>query len=415
MSVRFSPPPCQHRHRHTSRGLSVDGSARDLSRLSLVLAAGQRELATAAINDAKRQRIEARQARHAAREEEERANELKALVEEKTLVWLVERQAQVESEIALYESGVWTDEEVYQFNKAESAQLDEAIRIKEGRQKEDAAIAAAAAAAEEERKAEEQRKLAEQVAENRRRKQEREEAAERAREEAKAAGRNPNRKKALEDPNRALEILKSEADRKWWRREGKALAVRLVLAAHRERALLDAWRRRREADEAALAADPELRRWRARYEEILTIVTNLDDEDEKVRDAAWFAYVQISGEEMAAFHERNLALIAEEQEVEKAAEKAAKRSFNVESDARWEEVERERAKRAAEEAEANDMGQIEKREDQRIRDERQAKEDKEEARIAERDQRRAAKEAEKRAAREKENAERPPGKRRAPQ
>ena len=52
MSVRFPPPPCQHRQRHTSRGLSVDGSARDLSRLSLVLAAGRRELATAAIDGA---------------------------------------------------------------------------------------------------------------------------------------------------------------------------------------------------------------------------------------------------------------------------------------------------------------------------------------------------------------------------
>ena len=54
MSVRLPPSPRQHCQRATSRGLSVDGSARHLSRLSLVLAAGQRELATAAINDAKR-------------------------------------------------------------------------------------------------------------------------------------------------------------------------------------------------------------------------------------------------------------------------------------------------------------------------------------------------------------------------
>ena len=385
----------------------MDGSARDLSRLSLVLAAGQRELATAAMNDARRQRIEAKQAQHA-------ADELKDLVENHTLVWLVDRQMQVESEIAMYEAGVWKDQEEYKNAQEKSEQLDEAIRIKEGRKKEDAAIAAAAAAAEEERKAEEQRKLAERVAENRRRKQEAEEAAKRLHEEKEAAGPKPNQKKALEDPNRALEILKSDADQKWWRREGKALAMRLALAAHRERALLDAWRRRREADEAALAADPELRRWRARYEDILTIVTNLDDEDEKVRDAARFAYVQISGEETTAFHERNLALIAEEQEVEKAAEKATKRSFNAASNARWEEVERETTKRAAEEAKQNDMGQIEKREAKRKRDERQAREEKEQARIAGRDQRRAAKEAENRAAREKENAARPPGKRRAP-
>lgn len=411
MSVRLPPPPRQHRHRHTSRGLSVDGSARDLSRLSLVLAAGQRELATAAINDAKRQRIEARQARQA----QDAADELKRLVENHTLVWLVERQAQVVNEIAMYEAGMWSDEEVYKHNQAEAEQLDEAIRIKEGRKEQDAAIAAAAAAAEEEREAEEERKLAERVAANRQRKQEAAEAKERLEEAKKAAGKFPKRTQALEDPNRALEILKSDADRKWWNREGRRLAGRLVLAAHRERTLLDAWRRRRQADEAALAADPELQRRRARYEEILTIVTNLDDEDEKVRDAAWSAYVQIAPEEMEAFHAHNLALIAEEQEVEKEAEKAAKRSFNLESEARWQEVEKEKAKREAEEADQNDMGQIEKREDKRIRAEQQAKEDKKAEKDAERDQRRAAKEAEKRAAREKENASRPAGKRRAPQ
>jgi len=373
------------------------------------LAAGQRELATAAINDAKRQRIEARQARQA----QDAADELKRLVEDHTLVWLVERQAQVESEIALYEAGMWSDEEVYKHNQAESEQLDEAIRIKEGRKEQDAAIERAKQAAEEERKAEEQRKLAERVAENRRRKQEAEEAAERLKEAKKAAGRNPNRTKALEDPNRALEILTSDADKKWWRKEGKALAGRLVLAAHRERTLLDAWRRRRQGDEAALAADPELQRWRARYEEILTIVTNLDDEDEKVRDAAWSAYVQIAPEEMEKFHAHNLALIAEEQQVEKEAEKAAKRSFNAEAEARWQEVEDEKTKRREEEAEANDIGKMEKREAKRIRDDQQAREDKEAARIAERDQRRAAKEAERRAAREKENAQRAAGKRRA--
>jgi len=377
------------------------------------LAAGQRELATAAINDAKRQRIEARQARDAAREEERKANELKALLEEyDTMEKLLFRQIKVESEIAMYESGVWTDEEVYKHNKEEAEQLEEAIRIKHARKDQDAAIEQAKQAAEEERKAEEQRNLAERVAENRRRKREAEEAAERLKAEREAAGRNPNRKKALEDPNRALEILKSEADRKWWKKEGKALAVRLVLAAHRERTLLEAWRRRRQADEAELAADPGLRRWRARYEEILTIVTNLDDEDKKVRDAAWFAYVQIAPAEMEAFRAHNLALIAEEQEVEKEAEKAAKRSFNLESEARWEEVEREKAKRAAEEAEIWNMPNIEKREYERKAKEAADKAAKEAARIAERDQRQAAKEAEKRAAREKENAERPPGKRR---
>lgn len=426
MSVRLPPPPRQPRHRDTSRGLSVAGSARDLSRLSLVLAAGRRELATAAINDAKRQRIEARQARDAAREEEERANELKALVEEKTLVWLVERQARVESEIALYESGLWTDEEVYQFNKAESAQLEEAIRIKEGRQEQDAAIAAAAAAAEEERKAEEKRKLAERVAENRRRKQEAEEAAERAREAAEAAGRHPNQKKALEDPYHWQDYLKSKADRQWWKTKGQALAGRLNLASHHKQALLDAWRRWREADEAALAANPELGRWRARYEEILTIVTSLDDEDEKVRDAAWLDYVQIAPEEMEAFHAHNLWLIAVEQEVEQAAEKAAKKAALAALNTHQAEVAEAKAQKVAEDAEIWNVSNAEKREAERIAkvaaDKAAEKAEKDAATAARRAARAAEKQAEKdkenaarRAAREKENAARPPGKRRAPQ
>ena len=210
MSVRLPPPPCQHRHRHTSRELSVDGSARDLSRLSLVLAAGQRELATAAINDAKRQRIAERDA---AREEARKAAELKEILEEyDTMEKLLFRQMQVDGEIQLYESGVWTDEAEYERAKEVAEQLVEAVRIKEGRKEQDEAAAAAKKAAEEEREAEEK--------------------AERDKEEAKAAGRNPNRKKALADPNRALEILKSDADKNWWKKEGRLLAGRLALAAH---------------------------------------------------------------------------------------------------------------------------------------------------------------------------------------
>ena len=399
----------------------MDGSARDLSRLSLVLAAGQRELATAAINDAKRQRVEARQARQA----QDAADELKRLVEDHTLVWLVERQAQVESEIAMYEAGIWKDEEEYKNAKEVSEQLDEAIRIKEGRKKEDDAIERAKQAAEEERKAEEQRKLAEQVAENRRRKQEAAEAKERLEEAKKAAGKHPNHTKALEDPYHWQKYLTTEADRKWWKKEGRALAGRLVLAAHRERALLDAWRRRRQADEAALAADPELQRWRARYEEILMIVANLDDEDEKVRDAAWLAYVQITPEVMEAFHAHNLALISEEQEVEKEAEKAARKAAVAELDAHNAEVADAKANREAEEAEIYNLPNIEKRENERKVAEAKAKAAKKAAKDAETAARRAAaaekKRAEKdqenaarRAARE-ENAARPAGKRRAPQ
>ena len=425
MSVRLPPPSRQHRQRDTSRGLSVDGSARDLSRLSLVLAAGQRELATAAINDAKRQRIEARQARDAAREEERKASELKELLEKyDTMDKLLFRLIQVQNEVAMYEAGSWTNEDVYKGNLEEEAQLEEAIKIKEERKEQDAAIAAAKKAAEEERKAEEDRAWAARVAANRQRKQEAEEAAERLRAEKEAAGRNPNQKKALEDPYHWQDYLKSKADKQWWKTKGQALAGRLNLASHHEQALLDAWRRWREADEAALAANPELQRWRARYEEILTIVTNLDDEDEKVRDAAWFAYVQISGEEMKAFHERNMQLFAEEQEVEQEARKAAKKAALAALNTHQAEVAEAQAQKAAEEADRDDMTQVEKREAKRIKEERAAKEAKQAEKDAERDARRAAaaakKQAEKdkanaarRAAREKENAARPPGKRRA--
>jgi len=392
----------------------VDGSARHLSRLSLVLAAGQRELATAAINDAKRQRIAEREARDAAREEARKAAELQRLLEEyDTMDKLLFRQMKVDSEIELYESGVWTDEEVYKYNKEEAEQLVEAIRIKDGRKEQDAAAAAAAAAAEEEREAKEKREWAARVAANRQRKEEAAEAAERLQEAKKAAGRNPNHQKALEDPYHWQDYLKSEADKKWWKRVGAALAGRLKEASYKQQALRDAWERQREVDEAARAADPELRRWHARYEEILTIVTNLDDEDEKVRDAAWFAYVQITPEEMRAFHERNMQLISVEQAVEKAAEKAAKREASASLAAHRKEVAKIKAEKAAEEAEANDMALIERREDERIRAEQQAREDKQAEKDAATAARRAAREAERRAAREKENAARPPGKRRA--
>lgn len=412
MSVRLPPSPRQHRQCHTSRELSVDGSARDFSRLSLVLAAGRRELATAAINDAKRQRIAERDA---AREEARKATELKELLEEyDTMEKLLFRQMQVDQEIQLYESGVYKNEAEYENAKEVAEQLEEAVRIKEGRREQDAAAAAAAAAAEEERKAQEEREWKAQVAAQRQRKQEAEEAAAEARNAArKVAGRKLNHQKALDDPYHWKDYLKSEADIKWWRTKGRALAGRLQEASYMPQALLDAWESRRKADEAARAGDPELRRWHARYEEILTIVTNLDDEDEKVRDAAWFAYVQIMPEEMQAFHERNMHLMAEEQEVEKVARKAARKAASQALAAYKEEVAKVEAEKAAEEAEANDLVNVEKREVKRIRDERQAREEKQAQKDAERDQRRAAKEAERRAAREKENAERPPGKRRA--
>ncbi len=392
----------------------MDGSARHLSRLSLVLAAGQRELATAAINDAKRQRIAERAARDAAREEARKAAELQELLEKyDTMDKLLYRQMKVDQEIMMYESGVWTDEEVYKYNKEEAEQLVEAIRIKEGRKEQDAAAAAAKKAEEEEREAEAKREWEARVAANRQRKEEAAEAAEARDAARKAAGRNPNHQKALEDPYNWRDYLKSDGDKKWWRKTGAALAARLKEASYKQDALEKAWERRRAADEAARAADPELRRWHARYEEILTIVTNLDDEDEKVRDAAWFAYVQITPEEMQAFHMRNMQLIAEEQAVEKAAAKAAKIAASASLAAHKDEVARVKAEKDAEEAKANNMALIEQREDERLRAEQEAKEAKEAARIAERDQRRAAKEAERRAAREKENAARPPGKRRA--
>ena len=392
----------------------MDGSARQLSRLSLVLAAGQRELATAAINDAKRQRIAEREARDAAREEARKAAELQELLEEyDTMEKLLFRQMKVDQEIMMYESGVWKNEAEYERAKEVAEQLVEAIRIQEGRKEQEAAAAAAKKAAEEEREAEAKREWEARVAANRQRKEEAAEAAERLQEARKAAGRNPNHQKALEDPYHWKDYLKSEADKKWWRKTGQALAARLKEASYKQQALRDAWERRRAADEAARAADPELRRWHARYEEILTIVTNLDDEDEKVRDAAWFAYVQITPEEMRAFHERNMQLIAEEQAVEKEAAKAAKKAASASLAAHREEVARVQAEKAAEEAEANDMTLIEQREDERIRALQQAKEAKQAEKDAATAARRAAKEAERRAAREKENAARPPGKRRA--
>ena len=416
MSVRLPPPPRQPRHRDTSRGLSVDGSARDLSRLSLVLAAGRRELATAAINDAKRQRIAEREARDAAREEARKASELQKLLEEyDTMDKLLFRLIRVQNEVALYEDGAWTDEDVYKLNKEEEEQLEEAIRIKEGRKDQDAAAAAAAAAAEKERKAEEERAWAARVAANQQRKQEAAEAAARLQAANKAAGRNPNHQKALEDPFHWQDYLKSDTDKKWWKTKGAALAGRLRLASHHAQVLLDAWSERRKADDAALAADPELRRWRARYEEILKIVTNLDDEDEKVRDAAWFGYARIAPEEMEAFHARNLELIAEEQAVEEAATKAAKKAALAALKVHQAGVAEAKAKADEEEADANDMAKIKKREDDRIKADQEDKANKQAEKDAARDQRRATKEAERRAAREKENAQRPPGKRRAPQ
>ena len=107
----------------------MDGSARDLSRLSLVLAAGQRELATAAINDAKRQRIAEREARDAAREEARKAAELQELLEEyDTMEKLLFRQMKVDQEIMMYESGVWKNEAEYERAKEVAEQLAETRR-----------------------------------------------------------------------------------------------------------------------------------------------------------------------------------------------------------------------------------------------------------------------------------------------
>ena len=418
MSVRPSPPPRQDRHRDTSWGLSLEASARGLSRLSLVLAAGQRELATAAIggaNDAKRQRTEEAQAREAARSRAARESWLQWLLEEyDTLEKLLFRLAEVELELTKHETGEYQDASNRKRLDQEAELLERAIQIKEASAAQDAAKAREEREAEAAAKAKAEEQMAAEKATNERRRRAFEEAKKQSEEEKKAVGRHPNRQKALEDPYNWGTHLKSAADRKWWNTEGYLLAERLELASHRERALMAAWVRQREKDEKALANDAELRRSRQRYEEILTIVTNLDDENEQVRDEAWWAYVQIAPEEVEAFHARNLQLITEEQEVEQGVEKTAKRSKKAEKEVTLKKIAlQQKEAEAADEAEfedQNDMVRVERRERERKAREAAEREAKAAARAAETAQRRAA-----RAAAKAEDAARPAGKRRAPQ
>ena len=425
MSVRPSPPPRQDRHRDTSWGLSLEASARGLSRLSLVLAAGQRELATAAIggaNDAKRQRTEEAQAREAARSRAARESWLQWLLEEyDTLEKLLFRLAEVELELTKHETGEYQDASNRKRLEEEAELLERGIQIKDASAAQDAAKAREEAEAAAAAKAEAEEQKAAERATNERRRRAHEEATKQREEEKKDAGRHPNRQKALEDPYNWGTHLKSPADRKWWNTEGYLLAERLELAKHRERALMAAWVRQREKDEEALANDAELRRSRQRYEEILTIVTNLDDENEQVRDEAWWAYVQIAPEEVEAFRARNLQLITEQQKVEKWAEKRAKSSQSAEKAATLERIALQKKEaEAANEAEfedQNNMVNVVRRERERKAREaakREAKEAEREAAraaaAAETAQRRAA-----RAAAKAEDAARPAGKRRAPQ
>lgn len=406
MSVRRAPP-CQPRHRDSSRGPCEEQATRGLSRLSLVLTAGRRELATAAMNE------DARAEKRKRKEEAIRGAELAEKMKQ-SLDQLLARLAEVAQEIMMYESGTWHNDQIHADNEREAELLEAAIAAKSLTKEADDAAAAAAAAAKAAEAAQEKQEAENKIREAREARKEELAQKERDKELRRGLGRHPNWIRAENDPENAATYLKSKSDKQWWKSKGYKIAERRELAKARERARVKARRSRRAADDAVLARDAELRARRARYEEIFAIVSDLDDDDEAVRGAAWVAYTQIAPGDMAAFHEENLRLLKEEVLVEAAAEEDAEAKVAAVRRERKRQADAEEAAAVAEEVRLNDMGGIEQREAKR---EAQLAANAEAKAVAKAEAKAAkaaaTEEAKRAAAREKENAQRPPGKRRA--
>jgi len=386
MSVRRAPA-CQLRQRDSWLEPCEEQATRNLSRLSLVLAAGQRELATSAMNeDAK---AEKRKRKEMALRQEELAEMM-----QQSLTELLARQEEVAQELMLYEMGVRYDADIRADLEREADLLEEAIAAKTATKEADDA---AQKRAEEARKAEaakEAQEAAAVIEERKQRLRDQEAEKERAKEENRGLGRHPNWDKAVNDPDNAAQYLKTKVDKEWWKKEGYKLAQRRELAKARERAHLEAWRSRRVADEVELARNAELRARRARYEQILAIVTSMEDDElaDYTRAAAWSAYTMISEEDLRVFHEENLRLIREEVQVEAEVEKAAQAEVKAARQAREREAAAQEATRKAEQADQNDMRQVERRaaeDDARVAAERLAKEKERRANQARRQRERA--------------------------